>query len=210
MLEHMIGRVRLSRKLDAVWVATTVNPADDPVAALCRRLGVEVFRGDEHDVLGRYRDAAEKAGADPVVRLTADCPLIDPALIDRVLSMFLDGGYDYVSNAVKRTYPDGLDVEVFSRAALERAHREATQPAQREHVTLYLQTAGRFNVGHVCYDADFSHIRWTVDAEADLDVVRRLVAGLPAGFGWQQALALATRFPDLLGVPPGSGQRRPA
>ncbi len=204
LLERMIRRVLLARRLDAVWVATTVNQTDNPIVLLCERLGVSVFRGDEHDVLGRYLQTAIKAAADVIVRLTADCPLVDPSLIDRAVALYVQGDFDYVSNAVKRTYPDGLDVEVFSRAALERAFREATRPYDREHVTPYMQGPG-FRIGHLCHHIDLSHVRWTVDVAEDLEVVRRLFTSLQEGFTWEQALALASTNPELLGQPAPTG-----
>lgn len=206
MLAYMLARVRRAARLDAVWVATTVNATDDPVAALCDSLGVPVFRGDEGDVLGRYVAAAAVAEADAVVRLTADCPLADPAVIDEAVRLFADGGCDYLSNAMKRTFPDGLDVEVFSRRTLAVSDREAQLPFHREHVTPYMRAGvykdiptGDFKVGHILAPADFSHLRWTVDTAQDLAHVRALAAELPDDHGWMQAIALLTRRPQLLG-----------
>jgi len=203
LLAYMISRVRLAERLDGICVATTVNATDDPVANLCQDLGVPVFRGDEMDVLGRYA-AAAKAEADIIVRLTADCPMIDPTLIDQAIGMFSDGAYDYLSNSIHLSYPDGLDVEVFTRAALDTANREATEVFHREHVTPYMRTgiypdlaAGDFKVGNMTAPADFSHLRWTVDNAEDLERVRRLVVALPPDFGWLEAVSLLTRRPDL-------------
>ena len=210
LLAFMLARVRCARRLDAIWVATTTNAADDPVVALCESLAVPAFRGDEHDVLGRYTGAARAAGADTVVRLTADCPMIDPALIDQAIEMFADGGYDYLSNAIHLTYPDGLDVEVFTAEALAAADREAADPYYREHVTPYFRTGiyhdlavGDYRVGHMTAPSDFSHLRWTVDTQEDLDQVRELIADLPEDFAWHDVLALLTREPERL----ASGRR---
>lgn len=206
MLGFMLARVRRARSLDSVWVATTENATDDPIAQYCAAAGIEVFRGDEADVLGRYARAAEQANADVLVRLTADCPLCDPDLVDQAVAMYASGSIDYCGNIVDRTYPDGLDVEVFSRAALEVAALEATAPFDREHVTPFLNGIGRepgetgVRQGYLKFEADFSHVRWTVDTAADLDRVRALVAGVPAGAGWLHFLAHATRQPELLGV----------
>lgn len=204
-LELMLSRVRRSSRIDRIVVATTSNETDDPVARLCRELGVDVFRGDEADVLGRYVLAAEQYDADPVVRLTADCPMIEPAVIDLAIDEFVKRGCDYISNGLVRTYPDGLDVEVFSRAALIRAGREAEHPFSREHVTPYIKAqasekpAVPFELSSLEFEADFSHVRWTLDRPEDLILIRNLVAKLPEDFTWLEALAEATRNPELLG-----------
>lgn len=207
LLDWMLSRVRRSRQLDKVVMATTVNGDDDPVAHLCARLGVDVWRGDEHDVLGRYRDAAAHHGADVVVRLTADCPMCDPTLIDDAIAVYRSSGADHVYNRmVPAGYPNGLDVEVFSRAALESAAAVVTHPILREHVTSYIRGSrpnlpkGDFRLAAVPAPADFRHVRWTVDTEEDLARVAVLLETLPEGFSWFDALSLATQKPDLLGV----------
>jgi spore coat polysaccharide biosynthesis protein SpsF len=209
-LEHMIGRVRRARRLTEIVVATTVNDTDDAVVALCERLEVRVVRGDEADVLGRFARAAEVAGGEVMVRLTADCPMSEPAFIDRAVAMFLEGDWDYVSNSVRRTYPFGLEVEVFSRRALDEAAREARHPYLREHVTPYITGKhpdlphGDFAIGDMTLEADFSHVRWAIDTPQDLERCRRLFALLPEDFTWLEALAVATREPELLGLSSGA------
>ncbi len=174
---------------------TVVEPTDEPVAALCERLQIRCFRGDEQDVLGRFVGAAHAGRADIVVRLTADCPMHDPDVIDAAVALFMQGGYDHVSNAVRRTFPDGLDVEVMSLEVLECADREARHPFLREHVTTYIRRskpelgAGDFRLGHLLNDIDLSALRWTVDHAEDLNRVRRFFAALPPDFSWRQALA---------------------
>lgn len=204
MLSYMLSRVKRAARLDAVWVATTVNASDDPVVALCADLEVPVLRGDEGDVLARYVATAKAADADAVVRLTADCPFSDPNVIDEAVRLFVDGGYDYLSNAMKRTYPDGLDVEVFTRATLIATERETTLPFHREHVTSYMRVgvfkgipAGDFRVGDILAPADFSHLRWTVDTAQDLAHVRAIARELPDDHGWMDVLSLLTRRPEL-------------
>lgn len=206
LLERMIERVRQAQRIDGIVVATTTKATDDPVATLAARLKVGSFRGDEADVLGRTVGAAALAGADTVVRLTADCPLHDPVLIDNAVAGYLSGGWQYYGNAVERTYPDGLDVEVFSRAVLDQADREAEHPYLREHVTPWLNGSrpdigcGNIRRGAMRFEAEFAHIRWTVDTAADLDRVRRLWKLAPSKFTWLELLSVATREPDLLGV----------
>ncbi len=207
-LEFMIARVRRAALLDDVCVATTENTTDDPIVELCQRLEVPVYRGDEDDVLGRITKAAQSFGASAVVRLTADCPMIDPTLIDETIHAFQNGSYDYASNGHVRSYPDGMDVEVMTLAALTRATLEAEHPFLREHVTPYIRDShpqygsGKFNIKNVVFGADFSSIRWTLDTPEDLLIIRKLCARLPEGFSWLQALAMAITEPELLNFNP--------
>jgi glutamate-1-semialdehyde 2,1-aminomutase/spore coat polysaccharide biosynthesis protein SpsF len=201
MLQRVVERVRRARLVDEVVVATSTSPADDAVAALCAAWAIPCSRGDERNVLDRYRRAADASGADVVVRITADCPLIDPRVIDRVVRLFHGEQVDYASNTLRCTYPDGLDVEVFTRAALERAHREATRPSEREHVTPYLRLSGQFSTLNVVGDEypDAHEQRWTVDEPADLEFVRQVYGQFNGGgdFGYLDVLALLDRQPWL-------------
>ncbi|HET6279925.1 MAG TPA: aminotransferase class III-fold pyridoxal phosphate-dependent enzyme [Polyangia bacterium] len=202
MLEQVVARARRARRIDQVVVATTVSAKDDSVDALCRRAGIAVFRGSEDDVLDRYYHAAVAASADVIVRITSDCPFIDPVVIDRVVDEYLSRGFDYVANNFRYTYPQGLDVEVFSFAALERAWREATLPAEREHVTPYIRSGARFRIGEVANPDDLSqrNLRWTVDEPADMEFARAVYARLDGGsnaFGMGEILALLAREPSL-------------
>lgn len=197
MLWHVVRRARRATTLDRVLVATSTAAADDAVAAWCATAGVECFRGSEPDVLDRYYRAAIWAQAEVVVRLTADCPLLDPAVIDRVVTCFLTGAYDYVSNVAPPTFPDGLDTEVLTCAALWRAWREARQPSQREHVTPYLrQYPERFRLGNVTHCPDLSALRWTVDEPADLAFVRAVYRE-GQDLGLADVCALLARRPEL-------------
>jgi glutamate-1-semialdehyde aminotransferase/spore coat polysaccharide biosynthesis protein SpsF (cytidylyltransferase family) len=200
MLWHVVNRARRARLIDKVVVATTDQPADDPIAELCHDEGIPCFRGSEDDVLDRFYRAAQKHAADVVVRITADCPLIDPVVIDEIVSRFNAGDCDYISNTFRYTFPDGLDTEVFSFEALDRAWREARKPSEREHVTPYLRT-GKFRTANVMSGAaeNLSSQRWTVDHASDLDFVRRIYAGLSGhgDFGFQDVLELLRRRPDL-------------
>ena len=205
-ITRMVERIKRARKVDHIIVATTTNYQDDPLVDLCKQLNIEIYRGVEHDVLDRFYKASLLNDADVILRLTADCPMIDPGVIDDILSMFYAGGYDYVSNCNDRTFPDGLDVEAFKPECLERANFEATHPFAREHVTPYIRGTrkdcgdGDFVKGQVTYAADFSHIRWTLDTLEDLERIRELVALLPEDYTWLEALAVATKYPWLLGV----------
>jgi len=174
MLWYVVKRVRMARFVDQVVVATSTESADDAIAEFCAQHNFECFRGSETDVLDRFYQAAKRFDTDVVVRVTADCPLLDSQVIDRVIASYLGNGYDYVTNTLRYTYPDGLDVEVFSLEALEAAWREASLPAEREHVTPYLRASGRFRVHNVEHDVDLSarKLRWTVDEPPDLEFVR--------------------------------------
>lgn len=179
MLAQQLRRLQGACALDEIVVATTTNPTDEPVAELARAEGLAVFRGSESDVLGRYLGAAKAHQADVVVRITADCPLIDPGVVDTVCAA-LEPGLDYASNVVRRTYPQGLDAEALHLDVLQRLDRLATSPGAREHVTWFLlkEKPELFHVRSVEDTEDNSDLRWTVDVDADLDVVRALYRDL--------------------------------
>jgi spore coat polysaccharide biosynthesis protein SpsF len=175
MLAQVIARVQRAQTIDEVVVATSIAPQDDAIEIFCASQGISCFRGSEDDVLDRYYQAARAFMADVVVRITADCPLHDPRVIDTIVSHFDPARADYVSNTVKRTYPDGLDTEVFSLAALERAWQEATWTSEREHVTPYIwKHPELFRLDQVTQPADLSALRWTVDEPRDLALVREV------------------------------------
>ncbi len=200
MLWHVVNRVRGSRLVNKVVVATTDRPSDDPIAVLCQGEDIPYFRGSEDDVLDRFYRAAQAYSADVVVRITSDCPLIDPAVVDEIVSRFKESDCDYVSNTLRYTFPDGLDTEVFSFHALDRAWREARKPSEREHVTPYLRT-GKFRTANVGSGAPvgLGRQRWTVDHPSDLEFVRGIYAGLSAdgNFGFQDVLDFLRKRPDL-------------
>lgn len=179
LLLYMVQRVRRARLLDDVVVLTSTDASDDPIVAAMAPAGVPLYRGDLHDVLQRFAAAAAACQADEVVRLTGDCPLIDPALIDAVIAARRAAGADYATNTAPPSFPDGLDVECFTRATLDRAARLAVRPSEREHVTPWMRSADngclQANVQAV---ADFASLRLTVDHPDDLEVVRELVAAL--------------------------------
>ena len=205
-LQHMLERVSRAQKVNTIVVATTINATDDPIEELCNQLGYKVFRGDEYDVLGRFFKAAKSENAEAVIRLTADCPMVDPAIIDKVIEVYNCGDFDYVSNCNQRTYPDGLDVEVFSFSALKEANENVISSFGREHVTPYIRgihtnyELGSFATKQVKFITDLSHVRWTVDTPKDLELVRELISSLPEKYSWLEALTVATKKPHLLGV----------
>ena len=163
------------------------------------QLGYACEQGSEDDVLERYLQASKKHGAEIVVRVTGDCPLIDTGLVDQAIRKFKDGDFDYLSNSYPPTYPDGLDVEVFTFAALQRASKETTKPFDREHVTPYLRTPVVFKQGTFSGNADLSGLRWTVDEPADFKVVSAVFEHFSPDihFDWQQVLELQRTQPEL-------------
>lgn len=198
MIDHVLGRVARAALVDLVVLATSDRPSDDPLAEHARTAGFEVFRGSEDDVLARYCTAAEHFRADIIIRITGDCPLADAALIDEAVAAYACAEVDYLSNVAPPTYPDGLDIEVFSNTALQRAGREASTRFDREHVTPYLRSGG-FSTANMTSEADFSARRLTVDEETDLTVVRRVFDHFAprTDFGWREVIALQDREPDM-------------
>ena len=202
MLARVVRRASRAQRIDAVVVATTNQDSDQALVDAGQRLGVEVFRGSEDDVLDRTYRAAKACGAQAVVRITSDCPLIDPAVVDGVVGAFEAERPDYASNTQDRTFPRGLDTEVMTFEALERAWNEARKPYQRAHVTAYLyQHPETFRVLQVTGEEDFSAHRWTVDTEADLQLVRAIYRRFDDDtFGWRQVLEVLAREPELVAL----------
>lgn len=180
MIERQLERLRRCRTLSRIVVATSDDPSDDPLAQAVGGTGVDVFRGPLQDVLGRFVGAAETLGLEgPLVRLTADCPLADADVVDACVRLQAETGADYASNALKRTYPRGLDVEVFTLEALEAAGREADDAYEREHVTPFLyRRPERFRMVDLLQTRDESRLRWTVDTPDDFEFVSRVYAAL--------------------------------
>ncbi len=177
MLWHVINRLQCARSIDKIVVATSTDPSDDVISRWCAEEGVPSYRGALFDVLSRYHGAASEHGARTVVRVTADCPMIDPLIVDRAVEAFLaptaGAPLDYLG--LDSSFPDGLDTEVFSFEALERAFGEASLPSEREHVTPYIwKNRERFRVLSLANHEDLSHMRWTVDDERDLEFARRV------------------------------------
>lgn len=181
MLSYQLERLRRVRRADRLVIATSERTADDAIEALCATESIACVRGSESDVLSRYHAAVERFPARTVVRVTADCPLIDPALVDEAIGAFevAPGRYHYVSNMLESTYPYGMAVEVFSAQALRDAHREAKDPTEREHVTPFIyRRPERYRLKSLTMKPNLSHHRWTVDTPEDFDLVSRLLIAL--------------------------------
>lgn len=210
LLARMLERLQRVRTRSRVIVATTTDPADDPIVTLCDRLGVEVFRGHPTDLLDRHYRAAAAADAGIVAKIPSDCPLIDPEIVDRVFARFAAGDSDYVSNLHPASWPDGNDVEVMRFAALETAWREAALDMEREHTTPFLwERPERFRLANVawdgaeaCRDCSLTH-RWTLDYPEDYEFIRRVFETLypiNPDFGCRDILRLVGDRPELAAI----------
>ncbi|MGD0611152.1 MAG: glycosyltransferase family protein [Anaerolineales bacterium] len=231
MLIRVVERLRRAQKLHEVVVATTRAVQDDPLAEVCRGRGYPIYRGEMHDVLDRFYQTARSFHATVVVRITADDPVIDPQLVDLTVSEFQQSAADFAANRLPppwhRTYPNGLDVEVCSWAALERAWREAREPFQREHVMPFFYEGLPIESTHVTksitavsprgfrlrlvnHDPDYGDLRWAVDTPEDLDLIRRIYAafGNRDDFTWEQVLALFKSQPELVKINAAVKQKR--
>lgn len=202
MLARQIERLKRCKLIGRIIVATSSSADDDAIERLCSKIGVDCFRGSLDDVLDRFYRAANLYHPAHVVRLTGDCPLADPELIDAVIRFYRKGRFDYVSNALEPTFPDGLDVEVFRGECLAEAWAEARLPSEREHVTPFIyNNPKRFRIGSFTNEIDYSRLRWTVDEPEDFQVVERIYAALyPANpeFSSGEIMKLIERSPDIL------------
>ena len=198
MLLRVVDRVKQAKTIDIVAVITSTHESDDAIEQCCNENDIEIFRGNLDDVLDRYYQAAKHFQADNIVRITADCPLLDPAISDLVVETFKNGNYDYVSNTIEYTYPDGLDTEVFRYVTLERAWQLANLKSEREHVTAYIYKHPEiFRLGVVKNQEDLSSLRWTVDTPSDLEFIRAVYAGFTdEHFGMEDVLRFIKEHPE--------------
>ncbi len=195
LLFYLITRLKRCEKVHEIIIATTDKPQDQVIADYAMSLGVKVVRGDEENVLARYGLAA--VNCDLIVRVTADCPLMDPSVIDQMIERFRP---DYFSNTLVRTFPRGLDVEIFTKNALEIAFKEANKPFEKEHVTPYFyQHPEKFHLGNFLYEEDASNHRWTVDTKEDFELIKRMIEALypiKPDFNLRDMLDLIKKHPE--------------
>lgn len=203
VLEHVIDRVKMAKEIDEIVIATTTLDRDDIIADEAVRCGVKYYRGSEDDVLSRYYEAAKENNADIVVRITSDCPLIDPVIVDDVVGFYKENDYDIITNAgvdlSQRTYPRGLDTEVFSFGILEEAYNKAIEKYQREHVTPYIYENSS-KVYTYKNNTDYSEYRWTLDTPEDFELISKVYDELyneTNAFLFEDVLALFKRKPEL-------------
>jgi glutamate-1-semialdehyde 2,1-aminomutase len=199
MIGVLLERLSRSRRVDQIVLATSDDERNDPLAEYVLGLGYEVFRGSEQDVLDRYYQAARRAKADIVVRLTGDNPLVDAEVVDEILAAFAATGADYVANVAPPTYPDGLDTEAFSFEALHAAWQRAKKQHDREHVTPFIRDSGEFRLFNVALETDYSLERWTVDEPADFELIKGVFEHFQPrrDFSWREVIALRDAKPEL-------------
>lgn len=199
MIELLLSRLSQAKEVDQIVVATSLDERNLPLVEHVRKLGYACERGSENDVLDRFVQAAWAHQSDVVVRITGDCPLVDPRLVDEVVRQFKNANVDYFSNIDPPTYPDGLDIEVCTFKALEQASQETRKPFDREHVTPYLREPGRFRTSVMQHDQNLSALRWTVDEAADFAVVERIFQHFHprTNFTWEEVLDLQNQQPDI-------------
>lgn len=199
MIELLLRRLSASKCISKIVVATSVDPRNEPLAFHVRSLGFDVYLGSENDVLDRFYQAAKPYGADSIVRITGDCPLVDPDLVDQVIRLHESSGVDYCSNIEPPTFPDGLDIEVFTFSALERAARDATKAFDREHVTPFLRNSPSVTRSNFVNSVDLSSQRWTVDEAADFTVVEKVFGAFHPrqNFTWRDVLQLQDASPNI-------------
>ncbi|MFZ0371438.1 MAG: glycosyltransferase family protein [Halobacillus sp.] len=199
LLEYQIERMERAKTIDQLIICTSTREVDDPIIELCKKMNVDTFRGSENDVLGRFYETSSFYKGEVIVRLTADCPLIDPDVIDRAISFFLDNYPKllYVSNTRKRTYPRGMDTEVFSYQLLQDAYMNANMPHDLEHVTPFMiKRIDSSAVGQIVYSRDESKHRWTVDTIEDFTLIEKILSELyplKPEFTLEDVLALLNR-----------------
>jgi len=207
MILRQVERISRSKHIERLVVATSADPSDDQLAELCASVGVAVFRGQLEDVLDRFYQAARSHAPSHVIRLTGDCPLIDPDVIDQIVEFCLAQGLDYASNTIVPTFPDGLDVEIMTFPSLQAAWTEATLPSQREHVTPYIhQNPQRFRTGNFKGEANLSQMRWTVDEPADFELVKAVYGALypsKPDFSTPEIIRFLENNPELLALNTG-------
>lgn len=201
LLEYQLKRLQLAKKIDKIVIATTDKKSDDKIKKLCEQIKIACFRGSEEDVLDRYYQCSSAFPQyDNIIRVTGDCPLIDPEVVDRVINFFSRGDYDFASNAFsgQETYPDGLDVEIFTKKALIEAAAKARLVSEREHPTSYLIKDRKIKKGIFKNKIDWSHFRLTVDEAADYEVVKFVILNSKITDNYLQYISLLTKHPEIM------------
>jgi len=202
MIGLLLNRLSMVSYLDQIMLATPSSPNSLPLDNYVTKLGYEVFKGSEDDVLDRYYQAAKQKEPDAIIRITGDCPLVDPELVSDIINCFIEQDVDYLSNTLVPTYPDGLDTEIFTFKSLEKAAKLAKKPSEREHVTPFIYESGLFKTENYNCDEDHSNKRWTVDEAVDFEVISSIYDYFSPNieFNWQDVLALQEKKPELFKI----------
>ena len=201
LLYYVINQLRYCSKIKNLVIATTTNQEDDEIEKFANNNSVNVFRGIEKDVLDRYFQCAKKYSFSTIVRITADCPLIDPQIVDKVVEQFFSGNYDFATNTLTRTFPIGTDVEVFSFSALNRAWENAQLPSEREHVTPYLRNKENYKIINVENDKNISNLRLTVDRIEDVELIKQILNNISINpIHLEDILELFSQKPELIEI----------
>ena len=201
LLYYVINQLRYCSKVKNLVIATTTNQEDDEIEKFADNNSVNVFRGKDKDVLDRYFQCAKKYSFSTIVRITADCPLIDPQIVDKVIEQFFSGNYDFATNTLMRTFPIGTDVEVFSFSALNRAWENTQLPSEREHVTPYLHNKENSKIINVENDKNISNLRLTVDRIEDFELIKQILNNISINpIHLEDVLELFSRKPELIEI----------
>ena len=201
LLYYVINQLQYCTKVKNLVIATTTNQEDDEIEKFANINSVSIFRGNEKDVLDRYYQCAKKYSFSTIVRITADCPLIDPSIVDKVIEKFFSGNYDFATNTLVRTFPIGTDVEVFSFSALEKTWKNAHLPSEREHVTSYIRNKGIFKITNVENDKNISNLRLTVDRIEDFELINEILNNISVSpIHLEDTLELFLRKPELIEI----------
>ena len=201
-LDFVINQLSFSKLIDRIVIATTSLDEDNVIEEKSKEFGIDCFRGSKTDVLDRYYSCAKQFEMKTIVRITADCPIIDPTIVDKVIEQFHSGNYDYVTNTIIRTYPVGTDVEIFSFQSLERSWHEAKLPSEREHVTPFLrEKKSKFKIKNVENVENMSNLRWTLDMNEDLILIRKIVSKMKKRpILMNDVLDLFSKEPELISI----------
>ncbi len=200
MICHIINRIKKAKNIDQIILATSNVESDKILLNIAKKFEIIGFAGDEKDVLDRYYNAAILYHANPVIRITGDCPLVDPILLDKMIDFFQKSNYDYVSNTLERTFPDGLDIEIFSIGALKKTYDESKWSSEREHVTPYiLKNQNKFKTYNYKNEKNLSHLRWCVDKQNDLLMIKRIFQEMRPNhfFSTDDILKIISEKPDI-------------
>lgn len=199
LLEYEIKRVQQAKKINKIVIATTTERRDSRIEKICKKIKIDCFRGSEDDVLDRYYQCSLKYPRyNNIIRITGDCPLIDPVIIDQVIGFFEKNNFDYASNVLKETFPDGMDTEIFTKGALTVSAKKAKLTSEREHVTQYIIKNKRFKKGNFSAEHDWSHFRLTVDNPEDFKVINFLIKNSKITDSYLDYISVLTKHPEIM------------